>query len=61
MSYSAKILGWYLVCMVLAAAAWINHVVTCLNDGRTLLLIAGAIAWPVGVIHGWGIWFGFWP
>jgi hypothetical protein len=48
-------------CMLIAFSAWITHVVTCIQQDRIPLLIAGAIAFPIGVIHGWGIWLGFWP
>lgn len=56
-----KYIYWYLACLSVALAAWITHVVTCIKDDRLTLLLVGAIAWPVGVIHGWGIWLGFWP
>lgn len=46
---------------LVSVAAWATHVVNCIIAGKWLLLIAGAIAAPVGVIHGVGIWFGFWP
>jgi hypothetical protein len=49
------------VCLLIAFSAWITHVITCIKDDRIGLLIAGAIAFPIGVIHGWGIWLGFWP
>lgn len=39
-------------------AAWITHVVHCLIAAKYLLLIAGAFVFPVGIIHGVGIWFG---
>lgn len=55
-----KYIYWYLACLAVALSAWITHVVTCIKDDRLMLLLIGAIAWPVGVIHGWGIWFGFW-
>ncbi len=41
-------------------AAWITHIVICLEGGKWGFLIAGAIAFPVAVIHGTGHWFGFW-
>jgi hypothetical protein len=41
-------------------AGWITHVITCLSQSEWGFLIAGAIFVPVGVVHGWGIWFGFW-
>lgn len=39
-------------------AAWVTHVIKCLIVGKYVLLLAGAIVFPVGVIHGIGIWFG---
>jgi len=39
-------------------AAWLTHIVHCLMAAKYLLLIAGAIIAPVGVIHGIGLWFG---
>jgi len=39
-------------------AAWGTHVITCLQDERWFFLIAGAIAAPIAIIHGFGIWFG---
>ena len=39
-------------------AAWITHIIHCLIATKYLLLIAGAIIAPVGVIHGIGLWFG---
>lgn len=47
--------------LILASiAAWITHVVVCIKASAWLFLIAGAIAAPVGVIHGIGVWFGAW-
>lgn len=39
-------------------AAWITHIIVCLLEAKYLLLIAGAIVFPVGIIHGFGIWLG---
>lgn len=41
------------------AASWITHVVVCLGASKWGFLIAGAIMFPVAVIHGTGIWFGW--
>lgn len=38
--------------------AWVTHIVASLMAGKYLLLIAGAIFFPIGMIHGIGIWFG---
>lgn len=41
-------------------AAWITHVITTIQNEEWIFLLAGAIFAPIGVIHGFGIWFGFW-
>lgn len=41
-------------------AAWITHVIVTIGAGAWGLLIAGAILFPVGIIHGIGAWFGAW-
>lgn len=40
--------------------SWFTHVIACIMTGKWALLIAGAILFPIGCIHGTGIWFGFW-
>lgn len=47
-------LSWVMI------AAWATHVITCIKSESWLFLIAGAIAFPIGVIHGIGIWLGVW-
>jgi hypothetical protein len=47
-----------LIFAVVMLLAWLTHIVSCLMTAKYLLLIAGAIVFPVGVIHGIGIWFG---
>ena len=51
-------LGASLTMTVLAVAGWLTHVIHCLNHSQWGFLIAGAIMAPIGVIHGWGLWFG---
>lgn len=41
-------------------AAWSTHVIVCIQNSEWLFLIAGAIAAPIGWVHGTGIWFGVW-
>ncbi len=41
-------------------AAWLTHVVTCLAAGKWGFLVAGALFFPVAIIHGIGVWFGAW-
>ena len=38
--------------------AWGTHILVCLQDGSWGFLIAGAIFFPVAIVHGTGIWFG---
>lgn len=40
------------------AAAWLTHVINCIQDGNWGFLIAGAILAPIAVVHGTGIWIG---
>lgn len=47
------IVGWIVF-------SWITHVVVCLSTASWGFLIAGAIMFPVAVVHGTGCWFGLW-
>ena len=42
----------------LVVAAWFTHVIYSIINELWLALIAGAIMFPVGIIHGVLIWFG---
>lgn len=43
---------------VLTFGAWITHIVYCLEHKRWGFLIAGALVFPIAIIHGWLIWLG---
>lgn len=45
---------------LLAFAGWCQHLYTCFNEKLWGFLIAGAIFFPIAIIHGWGIWLGWW-
>jgi hypothetical protein len=45
------------ICLTLFAA-WLTHVVVCLASASWGFLVAGAIFFPIAIIHGVGIWFG---
>lgn len=45
--------------MVISILAWLTHVITSLNEGWWGFLIAGALFFPIGIIHGIGLWLGF--
>jgi len=55
-------IGWLIgsVIGLWASAAWLTHVVVCLIAGKWGFLIAGALMFPIAIIHGTGIWFGAW-
>jgi hypothetical protein len=44
----------------LCLGGWITHLYTCFTQHEWGFLIAGALFFPIGVIHGWGIWLGVW-
>lgn len=43
-----------------ATTSWITHVIVCLKLGKWGFLIAGALMFPVAIVHGTNIWFGIW-
>jgi hypothetical protein len=48
------------IALVIACiAAWFTHVIVCLTAGKWGFLIAGALAFPIAIIHGVMIWFGY--
>ena len=47
-----------IILYIALVGAWLTHIVSCLLHGKYMLLIAGAFIFPVGVIHGIGLWFG---
>lgn len=51
----STILGF---CVVITfIAAWFTHLFTCFSEGMWGFLIAGAIFFPIGIIHGIWLWF----
>lgn len=47
-----------LILMVWVGLAWLTHVITCIAASKWLFLLAGAVFFPIGCVHGTGIWFG---
>lgn len=39
-------------------AAWLTHIIVSIQTASWVLLLAGAILFPIGIVHGIGIWFG---
>lgn len=52
MSYVGMVAGLVII------ESWFTHIVVCLKAASWGFLIAGAIFFPVAVVHGVGIWFG---
>jgi hypothetical protein len=38
-------------------AAWLNHIFTCFSEEMWGFLIAGALFFPIGILHGMYLWF----
>lgn len=36
--------------------AWFTHIFTCFSEGMWGFLIAGALFFPIGILHGFFIW-----
>lgn len=51
---------FFAVPILFAYAAWLTSVVFCASNGARPLLIADAAFFPVGVVHGIGLWLGGW-
>jgi hypothetical protein len=43
-----------------SVAAWSQHLYTCGAEDRWAFAALGAILFPIGIVHGTGVWFGFW-
>jgi hypothetical protein len=54
----ANLLG--VIVGLVSFAGWCQHLYTCFNERLWGFLIAGALFVPIGIIHGWGIWLGWW-
>jgi hypothetical protein len=50
----------FLLGAAICYAAWLTSIVFCAANGARSLLIAAAVFFPVGIVHGIGIWFGGW-
>ena len=43
---------------VAGIVAWVTHVVVCIQSAAWVLLVIGALIFPIGAIHGVMIWLG---
>lgn len=49
-----------IISVFVALAAWLTHIVVCLQNNEWGFLIAGALFFPIAMIHGFGVWIGIW-
>lgn len=54
------LLGLFLFVGVMLATvgAYIQHFVTSINEEMWVLLVLGAVIFPLGMLHGWLVWLG---
>jgi hypothetical protein len=56
--------AWTMLALLLLVpfcySAWLTSIVFCAASACRPLLIASALFFPVGVVHGIGVWFGGW-
>lgn len=49
----------FFICIALATfGAYVQHFITAINEEMWVLLVLGAVIFPVGMLHGWLVWFG---
>jgi hypothetical protein len=48
-------MGWFIGITV--TLAWLTHIFTCFAHGFWGFLVAGAIFFPIGILHGMWLWF----
>ena len=48
-----------IIIVLIFIPAWFNHIIYCINTELWGFLIAGALFFPIGVIHGIELWFGY--
>ena len=52
--------GLAIALLIISVAAWFTHIYECFTEDAWGFLIAGAIFFPIAIVHGIGIWFGLW-
>jgi len=45
------------IIVLLTVAAWFTHIFTCFAQGLWGFLIAGALLFSIGILHGFYLWF----
>jgi ABC-type phosphate/phosphonate transport system permease subunit len=47
----------YQILGLMCFAAWLTHIFTCFAQSLWGFLIAGALMFPIGILHGFYLWF----
>ena len=50
----------YIGIIISLFGAWLTHVIVTIQAQEWIFLLAGAIFAPIGIVHGFGVWFGVW-
>lgn len=45
--------AFFIACL----AAWLTHIFTCFGHAMWGFLVAGALFFPIGILHGFFLWF----
>ena len=48
----------WLSIVVATLGAWVQHFITSVSQEMWVLMVLGAIAPPIGMLHGWLVWLG---
>lgn len=51
-------LAFLAVVLIATLGAYIQHFITAINEEMWVLLVLGAVLFPVGMLHGWLVWLG---
>jgi len=49
-------MNWANLIGITLLAAWFTHIFTCFVQGLWGFLLAGAILFPIGILHGFYLW-----
>lgn len=52
--------GGLILMLLTCYSAWLTSIIFCASNGQRPLMIASAAFFPIGIVHGLGIWFGGW-
>ena len=50
-------MNWAAIIGLACFVAWLTHIFTCFAQGLWGFLVAGAIMFPIGILHGFYLWF----